>query len=310
MKKDSTRFWITILIVCAILVIIDISTGFVLDKTMNKLPPYSGQLAKDNFRLHQLNTEVVIIGSSRGAHHYVTQQLSDSIDAYYGKHISIYNAAIDGKFANSNCCAAEAILARYSPKLMIFDLPEGQLRGDYVADIEFSSPFYWTDSLIHRYLDGFGVKEQLLMKSSLYRYNGKLLRIASSFLRPLPTDDGYLPLYGTTIDTLTYGKKNELIKPIDAYKWLNFENVLRKYATSDVPLVMVCSPRFRPNDNNQQMAEICDKYGIPFIDVYDTPYFNAHPELFKDGGHMNDDGAHIYTAMFFERLKPYLPNIE
>lgn len=310
MKKDSTRFWITILIVFAALAVIDITVGLVLDKTMDYLPNFSGELAKDNFRLHQLNTEVVIIGSSRGAHHYVTQQLSDSIDAYYGKHISIYNAAIDGKFANSNCCAAEAILARYNPKLMIFDLPEGQLRGDYVADIEFSSPFYWTDSLIHRYLDGFGVKEQILMKLSLYRYNGKLLRIASSFLRPLPTDDGYLPLYGTTIDTLTYGKKKELLKPIDAYKWSNFENVLKKYATSDVPLVMVCSPCFRPNDNNQQMAELCDKYGIPFIDVYDTPYFNAHPELFKDGGHMNDDGAHIYTAMFFERLKPYLPNIE
>ena len=87
------------------------------------------------------------------------------------------------------------------------------------------------------------------------------------------------------------------------------QNVLKKYAASNVPLVMACSPRFRPNDNNQQMAELCQKYGIPFIDIYDTPYYNAHPELFKDGGHMNDDGAHIYTAIFFEQLKQYLPNL-
>lgn len=309
MKKDNTQFWITILVVFVILIAIDVTVGIICDKTMDKLPNYSGQLAKDNYRLHRLETEIVIIGSSRGAHHYVTQQLSDSIDAFYGKHVSLYNAAIDGKFANSNCCAAEAILARYTPKLVIFDLPEGQLRGDYVGDIEFSSPFYWKDSLVHRYLDNISIKESILMKSSLYRYNGKLFRIAVSMARRLDVDDGYLPLYGTTIDTLIYGQKKELIKPIDAYKWSNFENVLRKYSNSDVPLVMACSPRFRPKDDNQQMAELCKKYGIPFIDIYDTPYYNAHPELFKDGGHMNDDGAHIYTAIFFEQLKQYLPHL-
>ena len=275
---------------------------------MDKLPPYSGQLAKDNFRLHHLNTEVVIIGSSRGSHHYVTQQLSDSINTYYERSVSIYNAAIDGKFANSNCCAAEVILERYSPKLVIFDLPEGQLRGNKVADIEFSAPFYWTDTIVHRYLHDLGVKEQILMLSSLYRYNGKLLRIASSFLRPLLEDDGYIPLYGATIDTLKYTKPSKIqqLEEIDAYKWSNFETVLKKYAASDVQLIMVCSPHFRPKDNNAQMAEMCAQYGIPFIDIYDTPYFNAHPELFRDGGHLNNDGAHEYTAIFFEQLKPYL----
>lgn len=311
MKKDSTRFWITILIVFAVLAIIDISAGFVLDKTMNQLPPYSGQLAKDNFRLHQLNTEIVIIGSSRGAHHYVTQQLSDSIDAYYGKHISIYNAAIDGKFANSNCCAAEAILARYSPKLVIFDLSENQLRDNEVADIEFSAPFYWTDSIVHRYLSGIGLKEQMLMLSSLYRYNGKLLRIAESFMKSLPVDDGYIPLYGASIDTLKSTKPSKFeLKEIDIYKISNLENVLKKYASSDVPLIMVSSPQFRAKDNNNTIEKQCGQYDIPFINLYDLPEFNQHPELFKDEGHLNDDGAHIYTAMFFEQLKPYLSYVE
>ena len=41
------------------------------------------------------------------------------------------------------------------------------------------------------------------------------------------------------------------------------------------------------------------------------PYFNDRPELFYDARHLNDDGAHIFTAMLFEQLKPYLPlNIE
>lgn len=311
MKKDSTRFWKSVIIVVCLLAIIDVAIGLVADRIMPKQPDYSGQLAKDNFRLHRLNTEVVIIGSSRGSHHYVTKQLSDSLDAYYGHHLTIYNAAIDGKFANSNCCAAEAIIARYSPKLVIFDLPENQLRGDAVADIEFSAPFYWNDSIVHRYLDNISLKERILMKSSLYRYNGKLFRIASSFLRPLAEDDGYLPLYGTAIDTtkIKMPEQNPASSvELNIYKRKNFENVLKRYANSDVPLVVVCSPRFRPNDNNQQLAEMCKEYGIPFIDLYDIPFFNSHPELFKDDGHLNDDGAHLYTSLFFEQLKPHLKN--
>jgi len=311
MKKDIVYFWKSVLLYVCLLTIIDIAIGVVADRIMPKLPNYSdsGHLAKDNFRLHKLNTEVIIIGSSRGSHHYVTKQLSDSLDAYYGRHLTIYNAAIDGKFANSNCCAAEAIIARYSPKLVIFDLPESQLRGDAVADIEFSAPFYWNDSIVRRYLDNISLKERILMKSSLYRYNDKLFRMAGSFLKPLAEDDGYLPLYGTTIDTTKNMKPRQdppSSSELNNYKKENFENVLKRYANSDVQLVVVCSPRFRRNDNNQQLAEMCKEYGVPFMDFYDIPFFNSRPELFKDTEHLNDDGAHVYTAMFFEQLKPYL----
>lgn len=44
--------------------------------------------------------------------------------------------------------------------------------------------------------------------------------------------------------------------------------------------------------------------------MYDINTFNDHPEFFKDVSHLNDDGAHIYTALFFEKLKPYLTLIK
>ena len=33
---------------------------------------------------------------------------------------------------------------------------------------------------------------------------------------------------------------------------------------------------------------------------------NTRPEYFQDAAHLNDDGAHIYTGLFFDQLKPYL----
>ena len=142
MKKDITRLVFSLVIVTILLVIVDLVVGFIADKVVDKMPNYSGQIAKDNYRLHRLETDIVILGSSRGSHHYVTALLSDSIDSYKGKHYSIYNAAIDGKFANSNLCAAEMIISRYSPKLVIIDLSESQLVSEDVSDIKFSSPFF------------------------------------------------------------------------------------------------------------------------------------------------------------------------
>lgn len=313
MKTEFKRFCKAILIMLLLLIFADVLIGIVADRIMHKLPNYSGQLAKDNFRLHRLDTDIVIVGSSRGSHHYVTKQLNDSIDRYFGNHYSLYNAAIDGKFANSNSCAAEAIIARYFPKLVIYDISENQFINNEVADIEFSSPFYWSDTIVRRYLDNLGLREKFLMKSSLYRYNGKVFRIVASFVQQVPANDGYEPLYGSKIDTLTTDNKQKIIteiRPLNTYSINNFENVLKKYSSANVPLIIVCSPSFRPNNNNLRLKALCDNYNIPFIDMYNEAYFNNNPSLFSDHTHLNDDGAQIFTTLFFEQLKPYLDNIK
>ena len=313
MKKDISRFSISLIITVLLLATVDFLVGIVADTVVDKMPNYSGQIAKENYRLHRLGTDIVILGSSRGSHHYVTALLSDSIDSYKGKPYSIYNASIDGKFANSNSCAAEMIISRYSPKLAIIDLSESQLVSKDVADIKFSSPFYKKDSIVRKYLNNIGFEEKMLMKSSLYRYNGKLLRIASSFLKQKEADDGYLPLYGSTMDTSKYNKpiiKNLEIRTLNPYSEKNFRCVLEKYTSERVPLIIVCSPYFRPDDNNNKLRGLCDEYDVPFIDMYDLECFNTQPKLFKDASHLNDDGAHAYTKLFFEKLKPHLESIK
>lgn len=307
MKTDG--FWKKIFIVCALVVATGFAVGVTVDNVMDKMPDYGGQFAKDNYRLHRLETDVVIIGSSRGCHHYVTQQLGDSLSAFYGEHLSIYNAAIAAKCANSNSCAAEDIIARYRPKLVIYDIAEDLLCLDDVSDVEFSAPFYWKDTIVHRYIDHIGWRERLFMKSGLYRYNAKLFNIASCFFAPTAVDDGYEPKFGTHIDTTEVKEAPKVAAPtleLDDYTVNNFEAVLKRYSSEKVPLAVVCSPYFRPEDNNKRLAALCDNYGIPFIDFYDTPYFNGHPELFYDRRHLNDEGAHIYTALFFEQLKRLL----
>ena len=63
---------------------------------------------------------------------------------------------------------------------------------------------------------------------------------------------------------------------------------------------------FSPNDRNDDLLELCRQYDTPCVDYYDSETFNMHPEYFNDPIHLNDDGAHLYSKMFFEDIKPYL----
>lgn len=310
MKKDIRRFGKALIITISIIVILDVFVGVAADRITQFMPSFGSPLAKDNYRLHRMDAEIVIIGSSRGTHHYVTQILSDSLDAYYHKHHTIYNASIAKQFATSNLCCAEAIIARYKPKLVIFDLPEDHLREESFDDLELSSPYYWSDSVVRRYFDGCGFKERLLMKSGFYRYNCKLLKIADSFHKAVPEDDGYAPIYGMITDTVKSLVTATIDNKYNDYIVRNFENTMERYKSAGVPFIVVCSPRFRSNDSQALISSLCEKHAIPFIDLMDTPLFNRHPEWFRDPGHLNNYGAHVYTMGFFQYLKPYLPDLE
>lgn len=197
MKKDTERFVISLAITIVLLLAVDNMFGLLADSLMERMPSFSGQIAKDNYRQNRVKTDVVIVGSSRAAHHYVTTELRDSINQYTGGEYTVYNAGIDGRFINSTSCAAECILERYSPRMVIFEVSEWELSGSMAtSDMEFAAVNYRRNQTVKHYLDELGVKERVKMSSGLYRYNQKLFRIASSFFKS-GDETGYEPLFAT-----------------------------------------------------------------------------------------------------------------
>ena len=306
MKKKNIHLIISSIIVVVSLVVIDLIIGVVGDYAMKHMPDYSGQIAKNNFRLNRVNTDVVIVGSSRGAHHYVTEMLRDSINSYTGGNYTVYNSAIDGNFINSNSCAAESIMDRYSPDLLIFEVSEWELGGGQAErDMEFTAVNYHNNRFVKKYLDDMGFKEKLKMTSNLFRFNQKALRIVSSYIQK-GSENGYEPLYKkmTVIPKIVSEPHN-----MDDYSIKNFKRVLQTATEKGINLIIVSSPSFTPKDNNRILAELCGDYNIPYVDCYNIKEFNEHPELFKDPIHLNDDGARLYTDRFFQKIKPYLGNM-
>lgn len=75
-----------------------------------------GDTGKTYFSLYDVESPVVVVGSSRASHHYVTKIIEDTLG------VPAYNVARDGCFFSYNCCVVNSILDRYSPKMIIWEM--------------------------------------------------------------------------------------------------------------------------------------------------------------------------------------------
>lgn len=317
MKKDLTRFSVSAVIIIVALVFVDMLVDFFGTMSLDYLPDFNGkvssEIVKNNYRIMRIDYDIMIVGSSRASHHYNTTLLSDSINEYTDSRFSVYNAGIDGQFSNSSCLVVESILSRYTPKMIVLDVEDSGLwhvkgkesKNNYLY---LNAPYYNKIQVVRHYFDDMGRKERIMVKSSMFKFNNKVLKIGQSFIRKgTQPNDGYEPLYGSSVDT-TKIKKEESEKEmvVDAYSENNLRRVLQLCKDKDVNLVLVSSPRFRFQNDNKLIHSLSQEYNIPYIEIYNIDFFNRHPEMFKDASHLNDDGATIFTQLFFEQLKPYL----
>ena len=307
MTTTLKRTIVGILVVILSLAIVDFCVGLVGNQLMKMVPDYSIQnVVKDNFCLNRVDADIVIIGSSRGQNAYVPAMLRDSINQYVGRNYSLYNGAIEGKTVYASSCTIESILARYSPKLIVFDITQRECSGARKKEMDYSIVNYHNNEYVKQYVDRLGVRERLLAQSNLYRYNRKLIGILASFSQS-GSKDGYRPKYNKmTEDSTADMTIIKTAKPMDDYCVKSIERVMMSAKDKGVLLIMAFSPMLLPDDRNDDLLELCSRYDTPCVDYYDFETFNLHPEYFNDPIHLNDDGAHLYSKMFFEEIKPYL----
>ena len=193
---------------------------------------------------------------------------------------------------------------------MIFEVNAGELCMDNTDGLAFSSIHYKSNKIVKKYLDGLGLKETIKYTSALYRFNQKLpLLLSAQNGYDVDELNGYDPLYGINrLDERDCNEEYDAI--INQYSLLNFTTVLKTAKSKNIPIVVTTSPEYKPVRSNEIVADICSLYDVPYIDMCNHDLFNSHPEYFYDVVHLNDDGAQVYTALFFENLKPYIEQMD
>jgi len=109
-----TRFLLNIICVFALLFIFDRIIGGVLNHYY--FSQRSGLNYRTTYVLDSTNAEILVFGSSRANHHYVSVIFEDSIG------LSFYNSGREGNFLLYNYAVFKSVLSRYKPKIIIFDI--------------------------------------------------------------------------------------------------------------------------------------------------------------------------------------------
>jgi hypothetical protein len=286
------RFIIKIALFFALLVVADFLCGFTLVYFVKNAK--GGFTQRDTYICDKLETDFLLMGSSRCVRHYNPQIITDSLG------MPCYNSGQMGNGVILNYGRLRMIDERKKPKFVIYDItPDFDI---FVGDdnhryLTWLKQHYERNG-ISDIFESIDDTEKYKMTSQLYRYNSRIIELMTDYLHPISDAraDGFSPLKGEMDKTkIKIGGEKGKTPIVDNFK-LDYINKLID-ELDGVKLYFVVSPKWYGMDSAQfkPIIEICQERGIPFIDFSNNPKYVHQDIYFKDGNHMNAKGADEFT---------------
>lgn len=299
MQKKT--FGIRLLLLILILALLDQAGGRLLQHYYLKVR--SGSEYKTIYAVEQSDEELLVLGSSRAYHHYVSALLEK------GLHAETYNLGRDGAGILYNYAVYQTVCERKKPKMVILDLNADEFIAENVSYqlLYQLLPHYDKNKYIREVVALRSPWERLKVQSRLYRYNSQLFYIGINNIRHPEADDtkGYLALQGTVKGSPEVVGKST--KGVDTLLLHYFERFLEAAAENKTRVVVCLSPVYRqytqPTASVAQIYRICAQHQVRLLDHLQDTLFLKHPEYFRDVSHLNDGGAHLYTGKLLEELQ-------
>jgi hypothetical protein len=300
LKNISFKF----LFVLIILISLDYVAGIIFTKLY--INAKSGVSFQEYSIINRTNQEVLILGSSRAAFHYIPEVLSDSLK------LSVYNAGREGTGIYFHNAVLEATLKRYNPKLIILDLDyrdiyksnhpgfEKEVLSELAPFVGKISPEF--DSLVE-----INWYDRYFYKSNMLRYNKKVFRLIKGNLFSARDDImGFRPLFDTVKE-----RKDTLLSNnpgIDIDKLKEIEYFINRTLANNIKLVIIVSPYFSYTSPNvlEDVNKLCKKSNTLFLNHISDTTFEKNPSLFNDITHLNKGGAEIFSRKIAHELKEYV----
>ena len=189
-----TKFIKYILLVIVGLVICDFSISFVIEKMMkNRYDPII-------YSTYNNQSDIVILGASRAAHHYVPSVFEDSL------HLTSHNYGMDGQNIFMHYFVLNSLLEHSGIKPKIVILEVGAIDINYTPQwntekLNILYPYYHSDDGVKNLLsDVLDPGELLALKLlGLYRHNSNYLSYFKHLLFGFPPAIDHLQRYGINL---------------------------------------------------------------------------------------------------------------
>lgn len=308
MKNDGfISFCVKAIILLAILLAVDKAVGaaFEIMKDVGLKTNPECMWLKTPYVVEKVDSEVIIVGSSRATHHYVPSIIEDSLG------LKVYNCGQDGCFFLYQNCIINMILDRYKPEKIIWDIQPGCLNllgseREY-QNVRYLSPYYRDNIWVTEFVNSEEKMSFIKMKSNMFAYNSKLLNsLFPLVIKGSTTEQGYIPLpsEGYKYPKLNLSDVNDSRYQVNEAKLSLFASTLERCNSEDVELLIIASPSYLNQDDAYRTAvsdlkKVAAEYGNEVYDYGD--YYLDDPSKFKDSSHMNHKGAETFTRMIINK---------
>lgn len=287
-----------------LLFLADFLIGVTCDDFLNKAQWRSK--GKDVYILNKMNADFLILGSSRAEFHYVSKTIQDSCS------ISTFNMGKSGSGVYYSYAMLRAVLNRYTPKYILFDIVNSDLTME--GDQGFSKsgvlsslkPYTRINHSIKEYYKEYSsVQNAFLLNCNTYCYNSEILNLVNARFRysPIIEDLGYKRTTSTAKNlVLELPTTNNI--DIDEDKLRTLHNFITLIKDRGIKLIICYSPSY--HIQNPQIDSVI--YNM--VEQYNVPYYgfandtsNVNKYDFADETHLKYEGACTYTKELIPILK-------
>lgn len=299
MKKLLIKILVFFIILCCC----DKIIGFTSVVLVNNAK--GGDYGKNNYIIREMNSDVLIIGSSRGIHHYDPTIIEDSLG------LSCFNCSRDGNGIIMHYAYYKAYSSRYVPKIIIYDItPNFDLieEDDNDKYLEWSRPYYDIEGVDSVFWD-VDKTERIKMLSSCYQYNSKHLQIISDLIHPSQNDiKGYRPIDKKMEYDISEKKAKHIEYRYDSLKLKYIKRLIEDCQEKGTKIILYTSPSYKAKNTNVfiPIKEIAKEYKIPYFEHYNDTAFVTNKDFFYDSVHMNRKGATKYTQSIIAEIRTYI----
>lgn len=253
-------------------------------------------ISEIHYSLMETHEDILIFGSSRAQHHYV----SDSISKITG--CSVYNCGAGGQGLLFSLIQISNTLDRYVPKRIILDVSPNILTDqNSYQKLKILDPYYSSDTLIRKYLNNLPF-ERLKNISKIYPYNSLLYEIVTgNFIIRTNKSHGYIPIYGqinTNSLLLADSLENSNISPYPQFDYL--KEIIDLCKSNEVDLFIIISPIYKRTFSDimliKEVNKIAQNRNVHFLDFSNSSLVLDY-KCFKDNIHLNSHGANIFSKI-------------
>jgi hypothetical protein len=263
--------------------------------------------------LQNTTAEVIVLGSSRASHHFISDSIEKTLKW------TCFNGGRDNMGIHYVQALLPAMLQRHTPKVIILDIiPNNFLKGgqdqEKYFDIQTSSllPFARRyPVLLNSIAEMAPLQATKAQVSKCYPYNSLVGSIFQNTFTNLGHQSikGYEPL-SDSLSPQHHSKPT--IKLVDSQSTLDesalaaLTKVLQTCAQHNIACYLVASPFYFSTVTKQSLSRrlnaICTSTGSTYLDFTQDQRFVGNPYSFYDELHLNNTGARLFTASVCQRV--------